>query len=299
MKQFFKYIFIILSIKFIELSTAVINEKNNTSESNTIKSIEQNETILNNDTNNNNKNNQDGQKRQFENIKINPENSKNFDPLWYLNKFGYLNKKELTTTRKTGSLAMFSSLKSSRNSFSDVIAIENAIKKFQKHANLKVTGKLDKETLKMMKMPRCGHPDILSESNSLRNFLRNKSLIDFDINTKRKKRYALQGSKWSRNKLRFTVGKYPKYSMMSKEVINKELNRALELWSEAADVEFDFIADPASFSSILLMGQGMQPKKDANYDVDVRFETGYHGDSEPFDGSGLILGILNLTDCLF
>ena len=289
MKKLIKYAFIIFSLKLIELLSAA--ELNNTSEIDSAKSIEKNDTILINNNNSNNINN-NGQKRQFENVKINSENSKNFDPLWYLNKFGYLNKKELTTTKKTGSLAMFSSLKSSPNSLSDAIAIENAIKKFQKHANLKVTGKLDKQTIKMMKMPRCGHPDILSESNSLRNFLRNKSLIDFDTNAKRKKRYALQGSKWSRNKLRFRVGKYPKYSMMSRDVINKELKRALELWSEAADVEFDFNTEPTNFGSILLMGQGMQPKLDSNYDIDVRFETGYHGDSEPFDGSGLILGNL-------
>jgi hypothetical protein len=28
----------------------------------------------------------------------------------------------------------------------------------------------------------------------------------------------------------------------------------------------------------------------SDVDIEVRFETGYHGDSEPFDGSGLILG---------
>jgi hypothetical protein len=290
MKRFIKYLFVIFSIKLIHLSSATdINEKNNTTEKTLIKSIDRNSTILGNLVNNSS--NESGQKRQYESKKMNSENSKSFDPLWYLNKFGYLNKKELTTTKKTGNLAMFSSLKSSPNSLNDAVAIEKAIKKFQKHANLNVTGKLDKDTIKMMKIPRCGHPDILSESNSLRNFLRNKSLIDFETNTKRKKRYALQGSKWSRNKLRFRIGKYPKYSMMSRDVINRELKRALDLWSEAADVEFDFNTEPTSFGSILLMGQGMQPKQDANYDIDVRFETGYHGDSEPFDGSGLILGI--------
>lgn len=209
--------------------------------------------------------------------------NKELDPLWYLSRFGYLENKKTISTKKSGSLIMFpaASLSNSNNE-----ALTNAIKKFQKFANLHVTGKLDNETLKMMKTPRCGHPDIIDDETKFNN-------------SSRKKRYALQGSKWSKNRLRFKVGKYPKYGSMSRDMIDQELRRAFELWSNVADVEFELLNDQTktNFRNMLLFDQNSNinnniVNKNQLADIEVRFETGYHGDSEPFDGSGLILGNL-------
>lgn len=131
----------------------------------------------------------------------------------------------------------------------------------------------------------------------------------------RSRRYALQGSKWPKSKLRFKVGKYPKYPSMTREMIDNELQRAFDLWSNASDVEFEQVKDKPlvdvdaaagaaapriipkpTFMDLLLFDESsfattrspsgsQQP-----VDIEIRFETGYHGDSEPFDGSGLILG---------
>lgn len=80
---------------------------------------------------------------------------------------------------------------------------------------------------------------------------------------------------------------------MSKELIDSELMRAFDLWSQAADVEFEQIIDidRPTFNDLLLMNKTQKTSKEELADIDVRFETGYHGDSEPFDGSGLILGL--------
>ena len=251
--------------------------------------------------------------KQTESIKT--SNRKAFEPLWYLNKFGYLDTTK--QSKMSANLIMLPAgaqpFAKSNSSSSQEQLIEEAVKKFQRFAKLNMTGKLDNETLRVMKMPRCGHPDILdgsdfllNSSNKRFNYDRSPFLKRIDSNQRksdpnfeqkrRKKRYALQGSKWSKSKLKFRIGKYPMYSMLTKEQIDEELKRAFDLWSEVSDVEFEQVKDTAasksSFSNLMLFNHipfavGAGGKK---ADIDVRFETGFHGDSEPFDGSGLILG---------
>lgn len=206
--------------------------------------------------------------------------------------------------------------------------LATAIKLFQHFAKLNETGLLDEATVRMMQMPRCGHPDLyddgrfLLESNrtqlsqaavrAVAN-MRAASNRNQSIRTFRNKRYALQGSKWPKSKLRFKVGKYPKYPSMTRDMIDSELQRAFDLWSNASDVEFEQIKDTdggflvsasvkPTFMDLLLFDESSflttkQNSASASsssqpVDIEIRFETGYHGDSEPFDGSGLILGNL-------
>lgn len=84
---------------------------------------------------------------------------------------------------------------------------------------------------------------------------------------------------------------------MNHSNIDRELRRAFNLWSKVSNLEFEELKSMPVSSDVL-------PKKYFNKwdnmietnvpgekaDIDVRFETGYHGDAEPFDGSGLILG---------
>jgi hypothetical protein len=229
-------------------------------------------------------------------------NEQLLDPLWYLNKFGYLDKSKLrsssSSSKKTGSLIMYPWSKTNVNtntnssSSSETGAVVAAIKLFQKYAKLNQTGVLDEQTMRVMKMPRCGHPDVFDDGR----FLSRRS-VDIVDSKFRKKRYALQGSKWPKSKLRFKVGKYPKYPSMNRDMIDAELKRAFDLWSEVSDVEFEQVKEDTektvNFMDLLLFDDvaNVPAKKPADSaDIDIRFETGYHGDSEPFDGSGLILG---------
>jgi matrix metalloproteinase-14 (membrane-inserted) len=59
--------------------------------------------------------------------------------------------------------------------------LKKYIMEFQAFAGLNQTGDLDTETVKMMKMPRCGVKDIVGTKH------------DTDEEHSRKKRYALQG----------------------------------------------------------------------------------------------------------
>lgn len=217
-------------------------------------------------------------------IKPQKQLNQDLDPYLYLNKFGYLdNSNDINSSdygdfklnpKKSQRLMMFPNI----NEASE--RLEMAIKKFQKMAHLNVTGILDKQTLRMMRVPRCGHPDFVQKQT---------------MKQRRMRRYALQGSKWSKSRLSFKVGKYPVQSTMSRHLIDEELKRAFDLWSDVADVEFELVSDAANFSKMLLFEDKDNFNTDTNpvarpVDIEVRFETGYHGDSEPFDGSGLILG---------
>ena len=79
------------------------------------------------------------------------------DPLWYLSKFGYLD----LSAKKTGSMRMLPNLKNP----SLPKDVNIAIQKFQRYTGLNPTGKLDNDTMKMMRLPRCGQPDKLSNGN--------------------------------------------------------------------------------------------------------------------------------------
>jgi len=70
---------------------------------------------------------------------------------------------------------------------------------------------------------------------------------------------------------------------LNNEDIDRELNRAFDLWSRVSGIKFEQIKEPV----------GKKNKRGLGPDIDVRFETGYHGDAEPFDGTGLILGNSN------
>ncbi len=48
--------------------------------------------------------------------------------------------------------------------------MEKAISNFQRFAGLKVTGRVDKATVKMMKKPRCGVPDDVAGNNRVRRY---------------------------------------------------------------------------------------------------------------------------------
>lgn len=56
--------------------------------------------------------------------------------------------------------------------------ISQSLKAFQRFAGLNVTGKFDEQTVERMKAPRCGDEDPIE-------------------NTKRQRRYVLEGSKWA------------------------------------------------------------------------------------------------------
>lgn len=97
-----------------------------------------------------------------------------------MSKFGYINKSEELEAR------------------SGNFDLEKFLLKFQEFFKLKKTGKLDKNTLKLMNSPRCGVADLFPDKEG-------------DTGEKRRyKRYTTQGSSWKKSHLTWSVSKFSK-----------------------------------------------------------------------------------------
>lgn len=211
------------------------------------------------------------------------------DPVWYLNKFGYLKQNLSLNTKMSESLVMLggdsSNQYSSFNKMND--DFKYAIRRFQRFAHLNVTGYLDETTLKTMQLPRCGMPDILDENHL-------KGSKKLSVTWKRNKRYALQGSKWFKNVIKYKISKYPNLHSMTNDEIDYEVARAFDLWASVSQLRFqqvhDYNRNVYGRYSMYNTNTDYNKKNNEPIDIEIKFETGYHGDSEPFDGPGFILG---------
>lgn len=158
------------------------------------------------------------------------------DALAYLQRYGYMN----------GTLANANLI--SEDSFHE------AVTSFQRFAGIPETGSVDSLTVRYMQMPRCGNKD---RSGKGENGKRRK----------RRKRYALQGSKWRRQELTYRISQYPTRFLSKKDQVDGQIEKAFKIWSQVAPIDF-------------------VPKKEGRVHIDIRFASGEHGDGDAFDGPG-------------
>ena len=123
-----------------------------------------------------------------------------------------------------------------------------ALKQFQRFANIAVTGTFDDATKKKMQQPRCGLPDVIGSSD----------------NARRKRRYALQGSKWSKSALTYSFENFG--DDLTSLDVRRSFQEAKRLWSNAAKLTLTEVP--------------------SNPDFVVKFAKDDHGDGDPFDGPG-------------
>lgn len=129
--------------------------------------------------------------------------------------------------------------------------VKNAIRAFQKMAGIPQTGKIDAATEEMMKMPRCGNSDNIQLGNGAR-----------------KKRYALQGSKWKYRNLTYRISDYP--TELTRDQVDSEIKKALQVWGDVTPLTFTHT-------------------RYGPVDLDIKFVRRDHGDNNPFDGRGRTL----------
>lgn len=159
------------------------------------------------------------------------------DALSYLQRYGYMNE-------TSGNANLIS-----EDSFSE------AVMNFQRFAGIPETGIVDGQTVKFMQMPRCGNKDMSGKGENGRRKRR------------RRKRYALQGSKWRRQELTYRISQYPTKFLHKKHEVDRQIEKAFKIWSQVAPI--DFVV-----------------KQEGRVHIDIRFASGEHGDGDPFDGPG-------------
>ncbi|XP_066937045.1 stromelysin-2-like [Clytia hemisphaerica] len=125
--------------------------------------------------------------------------------------------------------------------------IRNALIDFQKFAGLPVSGIIDRETKSLMRSPRCGVEDLAS---------------------KRRKRFTLQGSKWWKKDLTWTVLNENNDGLTRHEVENV-VKQAFDTWQKVTGLNFWKVDHRSEV-----------------VDISVEFHTSYHGDRYMFDGNG-------------
>jgi len=168
---------------------------------------------------------------------LDQQHAENTRALIYLMKYGYVDSSEWSS-----SLVTEEALKG---------FVSKAVQDFQAFAGLNQTGKLDAVTKEYMTKPRCGVRDIIGHGATAR----------------RKKRYVLQGSRWEKKDLTYRVTKYPSQGSLSKEDVDREVDKAFSLWGDVSGLRFT-------------------EKRYGPVDIDIRFESYEHGDGDPFDGPG-------------
>jgi len=155
--------------------------------------------------------------------------------MMYLMKYGYMDVP--SPSAKTANLLSTDGLK-------------DYLTDFQAFAGLPLTGELDNQTIHLMNMPRCGVKDKVGKGTAAR-----------------KKRYALQGSRWKVRDITYRISQYPSNSKLKKHEVDAEIKSALEVWSTVTDLKF-------------------LQRQSGKVHLDISFEKGEHGDGDPFDGPG-------------
>jgi len=157
--------------------------------------------------------------------------------------------------KKFGYMTKSKSVKSS-----SLQSLDRAISKFQEFSGLEPTGKLNEETIEFMQKPRCGVKDIIDEDEDT-------PRLRLKINS-RGKRYALQGSRWRVRNLTYKIAKYPSSkSGLSKKDVDETMEKAFKVWEKPTDLKFE-------------------KRTSGKVHIEIRFESRFHGDDDPFDGEG-------------
>jgi len=138
-------------------------------------------------------------------------------------------------------------------------ATETALAEFQRFYRLAVTGRMDVETLVLMRRPRCGVPDVPVARVAPRG---GSSPLAGGPSA-----FVASPTKWANTR--------PTYCLtggtadLADATVNAALHRAYRSWCLVAQIAARPGAAPA--------------------DIDVRFGSGDHGDAWPFDGVGTVL----------
>ncbi|KAH8234399.1 hypothetical protein KR038_009110 [Drosophila bunnanda] len=162
----------------------------------------------------------------------------------YLMQFDYLPKSDL----ETGALRTEQQL-------------IDAIRSLQSFGNIPVTGKIDSATARLIQQPRCG----VGDKKYAYSF--SPDNLDHDVVYTRVRRYVLQGPKWDKTDLTWSL---VNQTMPDASKVRMMVQRALNVWESNSKLTFrEVYSDQA--------------------DIQILFARLQHGDGYKFDGPGQVL----------
>ncbi|XP_037714565.1 matrix metalloproteinase-2 isoform X1 [Drosophila subpulchrella] len=149
----------------------------------------------------------------------------------------------------------------SGNLLSDV-KLTQAIENLQTFGNIPVTGEIDAATARLIQKPRCG----VGDDQSANSFSPDNLYHDIGHGV-RVRRYVLQGPKWSRTDLTWSL---VNRTMPDAQKVRMMVSRALSVWENNSKLTFrEVYSDQA--------------------DIQIVFARLQHGDGYKFDGPGQVL----------
>ncbi|KAJ9135249.1 hypothetical protein P3X46_032457 [Hevea brasiliensis] len=139
--------------------------------------------------------------------------------------------------------------------------MESALKTYQNYYRLKVTGKLDSDTIKEMMIPRCGVPDNINHPTKQSHHKPGKfNMVVSDYS------FFQNMPKWRPSKYHLTYTFRSQVQVIDEKVLKSVCSKAFKKWADVS--QFTFEEAPAGSKSDIVIG----------------FYSGDHGDRYPFDG---------------
>ncbi|KAL3613900.1 hypothetical protein CASFOL_041974 [Castilleja foliolosa] len=160
---------------------------------------------------------------------------------------------------------LFGYINNSYHNFSDDFEdyLEAAVRNYQLNFNLNVTGELDEPTLKHIVQPRCGNPDIVNGTSTMRGDSSNTYPVAHYT-------FFPNRPRWPPGRNRLTYAFRPANQLSA--AVKEAFRRAFDRWTEVTTLTF--VETATSYDGA---------------DIQIGFYSGDHGDGEPFDG---VLGTL-------
>ncbi|XP_056137176.1 matrix metalloproteinase-14-like [Lampris incognitus] len=141
--------------------------------------------------------------------------------------------------------------------------LSKAIRDMQRYYGLEVTGEMDPATVKAMRRPRCGLPDIIR--------------TDEVENGPRRKRYALTGQQWDKDHLTYSIMNQQIPYTLGEERTFDAIRKAFDVWARVT---------PLTFEELPAENQSNNSSQGVLADILLLFASGFHGDMSLFDGEG-------------
>ncbi|KAK9104675.1 hypothetical protein Scep_021519 [Stephania cephalantha] len=157
------------------------------------------------------------------------------------------------------------------NNFSDVFdsPLQYALKTYQTNFNLPVSGALDAATLSQLLRPRCGVPDIINGSSTMKSGKPTSADHSSSLHSTAHFSFFPGEPRWPPYKQSLTYAFFPGNNLS--EPVKAVFRRAFSRWAAVT---------PLTFS---------EADSYLEADMKIGFFVGEHGDGEPFDG---VLGTL-------